>query len=150
MKATRFTQDDFSFICPMQWDDMQAVDKGRFCDKCEQTVVDVSDCSLDDVATMQRKDPAICVAIKTLATTGIALSIAACSSAPPPAPMHVTAGVPRPSLPIHVLAGKPMPKNTQQHAKKTEAQKKRQALSNKLLKSKTHCQLPQPQKADKK
>ena len=146
MRKTKFTQDDFSFICPMKWEYMKAVDKGRFCDKCEQTVIDVSDCSLDEVATMQRKDPAICVAIKTLATvattTGVALSIAACSSTPPPAPIHVTAGVPI-----------PFPQNTQQSnkqdTKKTTEQKKRQALSAKLLKSKTHCQLPKPNKTVK-
>jgi len=142
MKKTKFTQDDFSFICPMKWGNMKTVDKGRFCDKCEQTVVDVSDCSLDEVATMQRKDPAVCVAIKTVAmvatTAGVALSIAACSSTPPPAPVHVTAGVPR-----------MLPQNTQtnkQETKKTTEQKKRQVLSEKLLKSKTHCQLPKPKK----
>ncbi len=139
MKKTKFTQGDFSFICPMKWESMQVAANGRFCDKCEQTVVDVSDCSLDEVASLQNKNPAICVAIKTLVTTGVALSIAACSSTPSPASIHVTAGVPR-----------QLPQNTQTGNQKTEAEKKRQVLSEKLLKSKAHCQLPQPQKSDTK
>ncbi len=104
MNKKKFGIDDFDFICPMNWDDMLETNNsgvhqgktGKFCEQCKQVVLDVTDCSLEEVAIMQQKDPHLCVAIKTIASAGVALSLAACSSQVTPPPLRVTAGVPRP------------------------------------------------------
>ena len=92
MKKIAFTKADFAFICPMQWEDMEEAANGKFCRKCQQEVINVTDCSLEEVTHMQKKAPHLCVAIKTLVTTGVALTMTACTqqmvaggiSAPPP------------------------------------------------------------------
>ena len=88
MKKTTFSKENFSFICPMQWDDMQASKNGRFCGKCQQEVIEVTDCSVEEVTNMQKKDPHLCVAIKTLVTASMALTMTACTQ------QSVVSGVP--------------------------------------------------------
>ena len=52
---TELTKEDFSFVCPLKTEDMNAVEGGYFCQKCEKKVHDVTDMSQEDFQTLKRK-----------------------------------------------------------------------------------------------
>ncbi len=78
----KLTPADFSFKCPMKWDDMTSTDHGKFCGKCRKEVFDLTNCSVDEVIELQRKHGQICGSIK-VAAVAISLSAAACQNQNP-------------------------------------------------------------------
>ncbi len=76
----RLTENHFSFKCPMNWDDMKPMANGRFCDRCMKEVFDLTNCSLDEVAALQRKHGSICGSIRMAqaAVVAASLTVAAC------------------------------------------------------------------------
>ncbi|MEE9351983.1 MAG: hypothetical protein V3U78_06950 [Thiotrichaceae bacterium] len=134
MSALKFTRDHFSFVCPMQWDDMQESSNGKdcnikFCNKCEKEVIDVTDCSLEEVAQLQRKDKHLCVALRTVLTTSLALGAASCA-AQYPRPV-VTSGVPV-SLEHHQQQKEQTPSHQEPKQCPTKDQKKPPSVIYKL------------------
>jgi hypothetical protein len=94
----------FSFKCPMNWDEMEVSGSGRHCGKCQKQVFELTNCSIDDVISLQKKHGAICGSI-SVAVVAISLSAAACQPSqtenvmgkvkvPQPPQMIRTAGVP--------------------------------------------------------
>ncbi len=75
----RLTEKHFSFKCPMKWEDMPASENGRYCGKCRKEVFDLTNCSIDEVAALQRKHGTICGTIK-VAVAAASLATAACQS----------------------------------------------------------------------
>jgi hypothetical protein len=45
----RLTEKHFAFKCPMNWDEMEVSGIGRHCFKCQKQVLDLTDCSIDEV-----------------------------------------------------------------------------------------------------
>ena len=90
----KLTEKHFSFICPMNWDDMAVTDKGRYCSKCRKEVFDLTNCSIDEVIALQQKHGPICGSIQVVraAAVAISLSAAACQKSDPPR----TTGAPLP------------------------------------------------------
>jgi hypothetical protein len=74
----------FSFKCPMQWEEMAMTERGRFCGKCQKEVFDLTNCSLDEVAALQRTHGPICGSIRVaqVAAAALSLSAAACHTEP--------------------------------------------------------------------
>ena len=71
----------FSFKCPMTWEGMAASANGRYCDRCRKEVFDLTDCSLEEVAALQKKHGSLCGSIRvaqTAAVVALSLSAAAC------------------------------------------------------------------------
>ncbi len=69
----------FAFKCPMKWDDMDASANGRFCHRCSKEVFDLTNCSLDEVRTLQKRHGSLCGFIQAAAVAAT-LSSAACAS----------------------------------------------------------------------
>lgn len=96
----RLTDKDFSFKCPMSWDEMETTDKGKFCSKCSKEVFDLTDFSTDEVRALQEKHGSICgsIRIAQAAVVALSLSAAACQKSvrttgaplPPPAQNKTT------------------------------------------------------------
>ena len=101
----RLTENDFSFKCPMNWDEMEVSANGRFCNRCRKEVYDLTNCSIDEVIALQRKHGPICGSIK-VAVAAISLSAAACRMMGPPNPPPDSG-----DQPIHrvALSGSPRP-----------------------------------------
>lgn len=104
----RLTEKHFAFICPMNWDDMEVSGNGRFCAQCQKQVFDLTNCSIDEVAALQRKHGSICGSIRVAraAVVAVSLSAAACQDVNPPR----TTGTPLPpdklaNGPFDVVAG---------------------------------------------
>ena len=68
---------DLSFQCPLNWDDMEKSEHGRFCTKCQQDVYDLRDCSIDELVELQKKKGSICGLVTILGAT--ALSLTSCT-----------------------------------------------------------------------
>ena len=77
MKKTTLTQKDFSFICPLKTEDMDVVDGGYFCGKCEKKVHDVTNMSQEDFQTLKKNSENLCVAIKKVAAVSLVLGLSA-------------------------------------------------------------------------
>jgi len=73
----KLTEHHFSFKCPMNWDEMDVSGGGRHCGKCQKQVVDLTNCSIDDVIALQRKHGPICGSIRMAQATAVALSLSA-------------------------------------------------------------------------
>ncbi len=77
------TKEHFSFICPMNWDDMAPSENGRFCSKCSKEVYDLTECSLDELRELQRKRGKVCGMIKATGAAAVAaasMGSAACQN----------------------------------------------------------------------
>lgn len=74
---SRLTAKHFSFKCPMNWEEMEVSSHGRFCSQCRKEVFDLTNCSLEEVAALQRKHGPICGSIR-LAVVATSLAAAAC------------------------------------------------------------------------
>lgn len=117
----KLTEKDFSFICPMVWDEMPESANGRFCAGCRKEVFDLSNCSVGEVRELQRKHGPICGSIKVVRAAAVAasLSAAACqdggthrlSGAPLPPPKSQT---PDPDLRVGEIAALPVEKPAQE------------------------------------
>jgi hypothetical protein len=90
----KLTKQHFSFKCPMNWDEMEVSGSGRHCGKCQKHVFDLTNCSLDEVISLQKKHGAICGSISA-AVVAISLSAAACQ----PTENKRTTGTPMPLPP---------------------------------------------------
>lgn len=104
----KLTENQFAFICPMQWDAMASSTNGRFCDKCRKEVFDLSNCSIDEVIALQRKHGSICGSIR-VATVAVSLATAACqtSTADPTTVESLRSG--DKGITRNVISGAPMP-----------------------------------------
>lgn len=110
----KLTEKDFSFICPMAWDEMPESANGRFCAGCRKEVFDLSNCTVGEVRELQRKHGTICGSIKVVRAAAVAASLtaAACqdggttrlSGAPLPPPSGQTRG---PDLTLGEIAAIP-------------------------------------------
>lgn len=82
----KLTDQHFSFICPMNWDDMETSPNGRFCSQCKKEVFDLTNCSIEEVVALQRKHGSICGSIQVAraAAVAVSLSAAACQNTNPP------------------------------------------------------------------
>ena len=72
------TKEDFSFICPLKTEDMDAVEGGYFCGKCEKKVHDVTHYTQEEFASLKQKSDNLCVTIKRVATVSLVLGLSAC------------------------------------------------------------------------
>ncbi|HHE06173.1 MAG TPA: hypothetical protein ENK90_03540 [Epsilonproteobacteria bacterium] len=86
-KPIDLSEKDFSFVCPLQTEDMTAVEGGYFCGECEKKVHDVSGMSKCEYDALVSKTDNICVTFKRVATVSLALSLAACTSPQKPKPV---------------------------------------------------------------
>lgn len=73
----RLTENDFSFKCPMRWEDMAVSANGRFCERCRKEVFDLSNCSVDEVIALQKAHGSICGSIRVVRAAAVAVSISA-------------------------------------------------------------------------
>lgn len=87
----RLTDKDFSFKCPMSWDEMEDSTNGKFCSKCRKEVFDLTNCSTEQVRALQDRHGMICGSIRVAqaAVVAVSLSAAACQKVEP------TTGTPR-------------------------------------------------------
>jgi len=83
MKKTTLTKEDFSFVCPLKTEDMNVVDGGYFCAKCEKKVHDVTNMSQEDFQTLKENSKDLCVTIKKVAAVSLVLGLSACASPKP-------------------------------------------------------------------
>ena len=80
--TTPLNREDFSFICPLKTEDMNAVEGGYFCQKCDKKVHDVTNMSHDDFETLKAKSSNLCITIKKVATVSLLLGLSACAKPP--------------------------------------------------------------------
>lgn len=73
------TAQHFSFKCPMDWNAMEVSGSGRHCGKCQKHVYDLTNCSIDEVIALQKKNGPICGSI-SVAVVALSLATAACES----------------------------------------------------------------------
>ena len=74
------SEKDFSFVCPLQTEDMTVVEGGYFCGECKQKVHDVSGMTKDEYSQLVSKTENVCVTFKKVATVSLVLSLAACAT----------------------------------------------------------------------
>ena len=74
------TKEDFSFVCPLKTEDMNAVEGGYFCQKCDKKVHDVSNISHDEFEQLKAKSSNLCITIKKVATVSLVLGLSACTN----------------------------------------------------------------------
>jgi len=67
------TPKDFSFICPLNMDELTPIEGGYHCDGCEKKVYDVSHMSKDEFKTLQEKTKDLCISFKKVTTVAVAL-----------------------------------------------------------------------------
>ena len=68
------TPKDFSFICPMNMDELTPIEGGYHCDSCEKKVYDVSHMNKSEFQTLQEKTKDLCISFKKVTTVAVALS----------------------------------------------------------------------------
>jgi len=68
------TPKDFSFICPLNMDELTPVEGGYHCDNCEKKVYDVSRMAKSEFQTLQEKTKDLCISFKKVTTVAVALS----------------------------------------------------------------------------
>ena len=78
-KNTNLKKEDFSFICPLKTEDMNAIEGGYFCQKCDKKVHDVTNMSQEDFQSLKNKSQNICVSIQKVAAVSLVLGLSACS-----------------------------------------------------------------------
>ncbi len=78
-KKTNLSKEDFSFVCPLKTEDMNAIEGGYFCQKCDKKVHDVSNMNHDDFKTLKAKNSNLCITIKKVAAVSLVLGLSACS-----------------------------------------------------------------------
>ena len=83
MKKITLTKKDFSFVCPLKTEDMDVVDGGYFCGKCEKKVHDVTNMNQEDFQTLKKNSENLCVTIKKVAAVSLVLGLSACASPKP-------------------------------------------------------------------
>jgi len=83
MKKTTLTKEDFSFVCPLKTEDMNVVDGGYFCGKCDKKVHDVTNMNQEDFQTLKQNSENLCVTIHKVAAVSLVLGLSACTSTPP-------------------------------------------------------------------
>lgn len=101
----RLTEKDFSFKCPMSWDEMKETANGRYCSKCRKEVFDLTNCSTDEVRALQEKHGSICGTVRLAQAAAVALSLsaAACKdNSPIMGKVARTTGTPRP-VPSNII-----------------------------------------------
>lgn len=78
----KLTENDFSFKCPMNWDEMELSGGGRHCRKCAKQVFDLTNCSLEEIAVLQKSHGSICGSIRIahVAVLAASFSAAACTT----------------------------------------------------------------------
>ena len=76
------TKEDFSFVCPLNTDDMNSIDGGYFCNKCEKKVHDVTDFSENELNSLKNKNSNLCVTVKKVAMVSLVLGLAGCTPKP--------------------------------------------------------------------
>jgi hypothetical protein len=66
----------------MNWDEMEISGNEKFCGKCRKEVFDLTNCSIDEVIALQRKNGPICGSIRVakIAAVAVSLSAAACQN----------------------------------------------------------------------
>jgi hypothetical protein len=76
----RLTEKNFSYKCPMNWEEMQVSANGRFCNQCQKEVFDMTNCSIEDLLALQQKHGSICGSIRLMGAAAVAasLTMAAC------------------------------------------------------------------------
>lgn len=110
----RLTDKDFSFKCPMSWDEMEDSTNGKFCSKCRKEVFDLTNCSTEELRALQDRHGMICgsIRIAQAAVVAVSLSAAACQKLEP------TTGTP--SLVAPPSNHTPSTSNTERKANPTE------------------------------
>jgi hypothetical protein len=73
-------KEDFSFVCPLKTEDMNAVEGGYFCQKCEKKVHDVTHMQHEDFQALKAKSENLCVTIHKVAAVSLVLGLSACAS----------------------------------------------------------------------
>jgi len=68
------TPKDFSFICPINMDELTPIEGGYHCDHCEKKVYDVSHMNKSEFQTLQEKTKDLCISFKKVTTVAVALS----------------------------------------------------------------------------
>jgi len=76
-KKLDLTPKDFSFICPLNMDELTPIEGGYHCDSCEKKVYDVSHMSKSEFQTLQEKTKDLCISFKKVTTVAVALSTSA-------------------------------------------------------------------------
>ena len=76
-------KEDFSFVCPLKTEDMNIVDGGYFCGKCDKKVHDVTNMKHEDFQTLQKKNDNLCVTIHKVVAVSLVLGLSACASNEP-------------------------------------------------------------------
>ena len=71
---------DFSFICPLKISDMEKVEGGYFCGKCEKKVHDVSSFTSQEFKELQQRSANVCISFQKVAMVSLALSLSACNA----------------------------------------------------------------------
>ena len=78
MKRNQINSSHLSFVCPMKCSDFEQSDGEYFCNKCQKTVFDLTECSLDEVIALQRKKGSICGVVRAIGATSL-LSLSSCA-----------------------------------------------------------------------
>jgi len=85
MKKTdiTLTKEDFSFVCPLKTEDMNIVEGGYFCGKCDKKVHDVTNMKQEDFETLKENSTNLCVTIHKVVAVSLVLGLSACTSSEP-------------------------------------------------------------------
>ena len=67
-----------SYKCLLKWSDLKHSEDGSFCNKCQREIYDLTDCSIEDIAQLQREKGAICGLVPVIAASAL-LALASCS-----------------------------------------------------------------------
>ena len=107
-KKVTLNEEDFSFLCPLETEDMTIVEGGYFCNECNKKVHDVSDMTINEYEKVVKKTNDICISFKKIAIASLALSVAACAS--PEKSKHIILKGKRVVKPNHII-NKPKEQN---------------------------------------
>jgi len=73
-KKLDLTPKDFSFICPLNMDELTPIEGGYHCDSCEKKVYDVAHMTTSEFKTLQEKTKDLCISFKKVTTVAVVLS----------------------------------------------------------------------------
>lgn len=76
----KLTSEHLSYRCPLKWEDFSHADGEHYCHKCERTILDLTECTIEDAIELQKRNGLICGFV-TLAGAAALSGLSSCSPA---------------------------------------------------------------------
>ncbi|MGB0744790.1 MAG: hypothetical protein ACPGSB_09715 [Opitutales bacterium] len=79
MNKPKISSKHLSYKCPLKWSDLAHDGEAHYCNQCEREILDLTDCSIDDVMELQKEKGLICGLVRAAAVSSL-VGLSACST----------------------------------------------------------------------